>query len=201
MIRTCANTECGKIFETSQPVFQFYCSRTCLLACKPKRPCLHCGSPTINAMYCNRSCSASAVNRNWPKRKRKEPSATCGFCGIGRWPRMRNGEKVFSVCSCPQAWASRVLVEHSSPANKGLLIRYGLLKEECSKCGIGTSWQDEPIVLELDHVNGNKYDNRIENLRILCPNCHSQTATFRNKSRPDGYHKYYRDDTSAPQRA
>ncbi len=60
------------------------------------------------------------------------------------------------------------------------LVKDGLLKEECSRCGL-TEWLGQSITLELDHVNGERTDNRIENLRILCPNCHSLTPTYRGK--------------------
>jgi 5-methylcytosine-specific restriction endonuclease McrA len=50
----------------------------------------------------------------------------------------------------------------------------------CAECNI-SEWQGNPITLELDHINGNNKDNRIENLRLLCPNCHSQTATYKNR--------------------
>ncbi len=57
-----------------------------------------------------------------------------------------------------------------------------LLENEyrCQKCGI-KNWNQEHITLELEHINGNRRDNRIENLRLLCPNCHSQTETWRKK--------------------
>lgn len=51
---------------------------------------------------------------------------------------------------------------------------------QCSICGI-SEWQGKQLVLQLDHINGDNKDNRIENLRWLCPNCHSQTETFCGK--------------------
>lgn len=58
------------------------------------------------------------------------------------------------------------------------LIAERVLPEECSECGIGPAWRNRRLVLQLDHANGDKYDNRRGNLRLLCPNCHSQTETF-----------------------
>lgn len=60
---------------------------------------------------------------------------------------------------------------------KKRLIKEGILKNKCYECGI-SSWRDKPLSLHLDHINGCHSDNRLENLRILCPNCHSQTETY-----------------------
>ena len=65
---------------------------------------------------------------------------------------------------------------------KKRILRAGLLKNECYICGL-KEWLNKPIVLQLDHINGNNKDNRIENLRLLCPNCHSQTSTWCGKNK------------------
>lgn len=62
---------------------------------------------------------------------------------------------------------------HSHPLKKKL-IRLGILEWKCSVCGI-VDWNGKRISLELDHINGNHQDNSLDNLRIICPNCHSQT--------------------------
>lgn len=62
------------------------------------------------------------------------------------------------------------------------LVKEGLKQWKCEKCGNEGVWEGEELVLELHHINGNHYDNRLENLQILCPNCHSQTDNFRKKS-------------------
>jgi 5-methylcytosine-specific restriction endonuclease McrA len=78
-----------------------------------------------------------------------------------------------------------ILVENSSYTNntslKRRLLKANLLKYECSICKI-SEWNNMPLSLQLDHVNGNNKDNRIENLRLLCPNCHSQTDTFSGRN-------------------
>jgi Zn finger protein HypA/HybF involved in hydrogenase expression len=67
---------------------------------------------------------------------------------------------------------------------RGAISRFNIIEEyKCSKCGI-TDWHGEPLTIELDHINGINNDNRPENLRWLCPNCHSQTPTHKNGKKP-----------------
>jgi AcrR family transcriptional regulator len=65
---------------------------------------------------------------------------------------------------------------------KGRLIRAGLKGNRCERCGID-SWLGEPLSMALHHINGQGRDNRLENLAVLCPNCHAQTPNFSGKSR------------------
>lgn len=58
------------------------------------------------------------------------------------------------------------------------LVKEGKMENKCVDCGNTGIWQNKPLTLQLDHVNGDHIDNRIENLQIRCPNCHSQTDTF-----------------------
>ena len=57
------------------------------------------------------------------------------------------------------------------------------LEEKCQECGITDVWNNQPLVLHLDHVDGDNKNNLISNLRFLCPNCHSQTKTYSGRNR------------------
>lgn len=107
----------------------------------------------------------------WAKGQTKQTNASIARHAHGR--------------SLPDA---EVFIEGSLITGKGLTPR--LLdrgwKYECSICGI-TEWQGRALRLQLDHINGKHYDNRLENLRFLCPNCHSQTPTYGNSARDACY--------------
>ena len=60
---------------------------------------------------------------------------------------------------------------------KKYILRFNLITYECKNCGVKDTWNGKKIILDLDHINGNRHDNRILNLRFLCPNCHSQEKT------------------------
>jgi hypothetical protein len=64
---------------------------------------------------------------------------------------------------------------------KNRLHKEGILEPKCYKCGI-TEWNSQPAPLELEHINGDPTDNTIENLTILCPNCHAQSEWYRGKN-------------------
>jgi hypothetical protein len=94
-----------------------------------------------------------------------------------------------AVRTRPQAMPVELLL--AGRRNRGhlkrRLIRLGLKDGRCEICGI-SEWLGAPLSLALHHVNGDGHDNRLENLQLLCPNCHSQTDTFAGRNirgRPD----------------
>lgn len=80
-----------------------------------------------------------------------------------------------------------ILVKNSTYQNRSRLkirlINEHRLDYKCAICGNTGIWNNKELVLQLDHINGINTDNRIENLRLLCPNCHSQTETFSGKNK------------------
>jgi len=66
-------------------------------------------------------------------------------------------------------------VRHPKTLKKFLIWKNG---EQCFGCGLKAEWEGKPLSLVLDHISGNKHDNKPVNLRLLCPNCHAQTDTF-----------------------
>ena len=96
-----------------------------------------------------------------------------------------------------------ILVEGSSYAS-GSLLKKRLISEKGweDRCmnptcpSPSSEWDGKPLVLHLDHINGDHSDNRIENLRILCPNCHSQTLTYCGKKNTPFQYKKKRDPST-----
>lgn len=81
---------------------------------------------------------------------------------------------------------NEILVKDSTYTNinelKKKLVKEGYFEYKCDECGL-TEWCNKPISLHLDHINGDNLDHRIKNLRLLCPNCHSQTETYCSKNK------------------
>jgi len=95
------------------------------------------------------------------------------------------GYTIFSDSKIKSKWTKEELFcENSTYPMKRLrqiILKEKLLPHQC-ECGNTGNWQGKEMILEIDHINGNHRDHRLENLRFLCPNCHSQTPNYKNKN-------------------
>ena len=83
--------------------------------------------------------------------------------------------------------------KHQRTVLRRYVIKNNLIPYKCAICGC-TEWQGKTLSLELDHINGINNDNRLENLRFLCPNCHSQTSTYGSRNQQLNSSEYYIHD-------
>ena len=108
--------------------------------------------------------------------KRRLKELKCDTSHFGR----KNGQSLQAKYTMKE-----ILVENSSYANiarlKERLVKENVLEYKCNICGIN-SWNNKELSLQLDHINGVNNDHRLENIRFLCPNCHSQTDTYAGKN-------------------
>lgn len=150
--------------------------------------CILCKKETDNPKFCSSSCAASYNNRGVRRHGQAPVKNNCLSCG-----------ELTSIkfCSnkCQGAYKRKIIceqVESNEIVRWKQIKRYLLDKDpKCSECGIN-SWRDKPISLECDHIDGDGTNNRLNNARLLCPNCHSQTDTFRAKNTKNPKGKEYR---------
>jgi hypothetical protein len=159
--------------------------------------------------YCSRSCAATFNNKKFPKRK-KEPRVykfkskivgrveiECANCGKKLSRQLAQASKSTNYCdrNCQHehwdrkkiyAWLHEGLIEYRTK-NYGMpmyIKRYVHARDKnCVECGQTNEWNGKPLSLHVDHIDGRASNNRPENLRLLCPHCHSQTENFGSKNK------------------
>ena len=102
--------------------------------------------------------------------------ARFGFTAATWWKAVKGGRVIPRP---PQVWTTEEALANSRcrATIKRHLLRAGIIVNRCDWCGL-SEWRGRPLSIQIDHVNGIRDDHRLENLRMLCPNCHSQTETF-----------------------
>lgn len=191
-MRNC--NHCGK--ETTNPK---YCSLSC--GAKAPRtklirlvPCKECGIEFSNigkpaAKFCSRSCSVSHHNKVSPKRKRTQSRGTCPRCGNPTINAVHCSNECYQSERLDN-YISRWLAGEESgttkygPTNPVKNYIRTIRGEACWECGWArANYRTGRIPLQIDHIDGDAMNNRPDNLRLLCPNCHSLTETFGNSGR------------------
>lgn len=162
-----------------------------LLWCSMIKKCPKCGGDFLSKDYrtkhCSRSCSASSNRNFWKNREHARKKSACAYC-----------KKEFYVSKIRKKYCSRKchidfrLNLTKERIAQGLIkerstIRRHLLKERpfCWQCGLDR-WWGENLSLQVDHMDGNPANDNPDNLRLLCPNCHSITPFFGGKNRGNG---------------
>jgi hypothetical protein len=155
--------------------------------------CVNCNKETSNPKFCSSSCNASYKNKNNHWRKQKgifKGLSNCITCG--NQCKKTNSKFCSAKCQREKQYQEKLTKWLNSDIDKFgrnqirryLIETYGY---KCSHCGI-SEHNNKPLVLQVEHIDGNSENNRPENLCLLCPNCHSQTPTFGNKNRGNGRH-------------
>lgn len=145
--------------------------------------------------YCSLSCRNSRERSEETKRKIGE-----GVLKSERfWESLKNKERYINykniAAKVKETWNKKILDADYETLSFCRLRKRIVLEQnnKCNHCGID-SWNGKPIVLELEHKDGNNSNNQRENLEAICPNCHSQTDTWRGKNKRNNKHKISDDE-------
>ncbi len=189
MIVICEN--CGKEFDKKNCKVKIskhhYCSRKCMIEFKKQKPkiCFYCGKSftgKYNKKFCSISCSVSFSNQRRNRFKEEQQTDIyCAYCGV----KIINRHSRFCSLLCSSEYKkneSYKRIEEDQIVSHGTLRKYLLNKqnEKCSRCGWGErNPLSNSVCLDLHHKDGNAKNNRLSNVELICPNCHSLTETYK----------------------
>jgi len=142
--------------------------------------CLNCNKETKNPKYCCRSCSVS--KNNLGVQRNKPVDKICLNCSN----KVKRNKSKFCSMECSLNYkAIEKRREVLSNLENGKYISFKQLRallldtyKTCQECNIEPIWNNKPLSFQIDHIDGNSDNNDIKNLRVLCPNCHTQTITW-----------------------
>ena len=150
-----------------------------------------------NKKFCSQSCSAKFNNKKKIKNKLYWYCKNCGK----EHNKSNKGKNNYcnNKCQGEFEWIEKIKEIKNGECSHPLTIKKYLKESygnKCSECGISNEWNGKLLSLQLDHIDGNSDNNLLDNLRLLCPNCHSQTETYcrgyNKKTKRSAYIKKYK---------
>lgn len=149
--------------------------------------CLSCNTETKNPKFCSHKCSAVYVNTHNHWRKERgilKGLKKCLYCNNV----CKSEVNKYCSIACQKEYEMMDAVLHNTASHittkRALLTIFGNI---CQVCDI-SEWNGKKLSVELEHKNGDSTDNSIENVCLICPNCHSQTPTYKAKNWGNGRH-------------
>jgi hypothetical protein len=149
--------------------------------------CQQCNQPIKSKSakkFCGSSCAATYNNKGVRRHGTSPNTNECMNCKNPVTAKYCN-----TACQKEYEWKQRIHKVEAGLGSSKNAKRY-LLETKghcCNKCG-NSEWNDQPIPIELEHIDGNSENNSIDNLELLCPNCHAQTPTYKGANRGKGRH-------------
>lgn len=164
----------------------------------------NCGSPWIHILSSGKKCCKSSYRMCQGYKDKMSSSCKKSYQDSLRLSGYDKYQSLPDYTKKAMSWSKgkilksidSIFCKNSSSSNgliKRAIVENNLFENKCSICNIST-WLNSPLTLELDHINGDSTDNQLSNLRLLCPNCHSQTPTFRGKNINHGIKKVSDED-------
>jgi hypothetical protein len=109
------------------------------------------------------------------------------------WSRQKINKYCNNICQGLFKWVTETIPRiEAGKCNGATSLKKYLVETrgaKCECCGQGTTWNNKLLVLQLDHINGDSDNNLPTNIRLLCPNCHTQTENFGSKGKGSRYKK------------
>lgn len=149
--------------------------------------------------FCSHSCAATFNNKGVRRHGVSKTNSTCLHCKkiFSYSPKVKSGKFCSKFCKTEYVFLNDILVKfknnllnHQRSIKKCVIHLNGNV---CVQCGNNGIHNNSPLVLQLDHIDGDSDNNLPSNLRLLCPNCHSQTSTYKSRNKNSSRAKYRRN--------
>lgn len=154
-----------------------------------------CGEKAQFRNYSGKMMCASSANSCPANKRKNSEKAKLAYSEDRRVPQIEQYKNISQASKDKMSWNKGKVTASFEINGKGNHKDYLILERghRCETCNL-EYWQDLPITLELDHISGDRKDNRKDNLRLLCPNCHSQTPTWKRGKLTGWRRKKYSDE-------